>query len=35
MLAVALPAAILVGGRAPSEQTLREVNPRDDFTVSE
>src|SRR5213594_263398 len=35
LLAVALPAAILAGGRAPSEQSLREVNPRDDFTVSE
>ena len=35
LLAVALPAAILAGGRAPSEQSLREANPRDDFTVRE
>ncbi len=35
LLAMALPVAILAGGRALSDQPLREANPRDDFTVRE
>src|SRR3989442_8090854 len=35
LLAMALPVAILAGGRVLSDQPLREANPRDDFTVRE